>query len=236
MDHFQQIYTSQAWAYHRMIQAEDADGNLLKCLNEIAAPQGRRLLDLGTGTGRIPLLLAGLPSLIVGLDLHRAMLKVNCEERAAVRGDWHLAQGDFGMLPFPGASFDVLTAGWAIGHLRHWEAGAWRSVIGGVLIEMERVTAPGGTLIILETLGTGSLTPSPPTQELAEYFTWLEEFWRYRRTVVRTDYAFSSPSEAVRMMEFFFGPELTAKIHRYQWARVPEWTGVWVKSQKAARA
>ena len=55
MDHFQRIYASQASAYHQMIAAEDADGELRAVLAEFAPRPGERLLDLGSGTGRIPL-------------------------------------------------------------------------------------------------------------------------------------------------------------------------------------
>ena len=33
--------------------------------------------------------------------------------------------------------------------------------------------------------------------------------------------------EAVARTEFFFGPELAARIRANGWARLPEWTGVW---------
>ena len=42
-----------------MITAEDVDGNLLATLSSLVSFQGKRVLDLGTGTGRIPLLLNG---------------------------------------------------------------------------------------------------------------------------------------------------------------------------------
>ena len=232
MDHFQLIYSSRAADYHRMIAPEDADGNLLSALRAVTPFAGKRLLDLGTGTGRLPLLLAREAAQMVGLDMHGDMLRENAVQRESVSGKWGLVQGDMRALPFPSAWAEVVTAGWAIGHLRGWFADDWRTQIGQVLREMRRVVAPGGAIIIMETLTTGSLTPAPPTEGLAEYYGWLENEWGFRRQAIRTDYQFASVQEAVERTEFFFGAEMAAKIQEYGWARLPEWTGVWSK-QKA---
>ncbi len=77
MDHFQRIYTSRAADYQAMIAAEDADGNLLQAIEAVTPLAGKRVLDLGTGTGRLPQLLAGRVQSLIGVDLHRAMLLEN---------------------------------------------------------------------------------------------------------------------------------------------------------------
>ena len=88
-------------------------------------------------------------------------------------------------LPFHSAWADLVSAGWAIGHLRSWFADDWQTQIGSVLDEMHRVVAPGGALIILETLSTGSLTPAPPNAALAEYYDWPEQTWGFSRETIR---------------------------------------------------
>jgi ubiquinone/menaquinone biosynthesis C-methylase UbiE len=227
MDHFEAIYSRRAADYQRMIAPEDIDGNLLRALEAITPLSGRRVVDLGTGTGRLPLLLSGRAGAVVGLDLHRAMLRENARQRASCGGAWPLIQGDMRALPLADACADVVTAGWAIGHWRGWRPDDWRAQVAGILREMLRVAAPGGTLVVCETLSTGSLTPAPPTPGLAEYYAWLESDWGFARQTIRTDYQFTSVAEAVRLTEFFFGPELAEKIRANGWARLPEWTGVW---------
>ena len=163
------------------------------------------------------------------LDLHGDMLRENQVQRSRRQGEWHLMQGDMRALPLPTAWADVATAGWAIGHFTDWYAAEWQLQIGRVLREMQRVVRPGGALIIIETLTTGSLTPAPPNERLARYYDWLENNWGFSRQEISTDYQFSSVEEAAGYIEFFFGSALVQKVRENNWARVPEWTGVWGK-------
>jgi ubiquinone/menaquinone biosynthesis C-methylase UbiE len=227
VDHFQRIYSHRATDYERMIAPEDVDGHLLAALRSLTNWRGKRVLDLGTGTGRLPRLLAGEGARVAGLDLYADMLRENAAQRTLTRGQWSLARGDMRTLPYADAHADAVTAGWSIGHSRGWYADDWRTHIGHMLREMHRIAARDGWLIILETLTTGSETPAPPTEGLAEYYAWLEEAWGFTRQAIRTDYQFASVEEAVARTEFFFGAELAEKIRANGWARLPEWTGVW---------
>lgn len=233
MDHFRHIYTHQADNYHRMITPEDYEGNLLPALQRVTPLTGKRVLDLGTGTGRLPLLLRDQMAQVIGLDLHAAMLQENQHQREQAGGLWNLVQGDMRALPFPGGWAEVVTAGWSIGHLRGWYQEDWQTQIGRVLREMHRLVVPGGALIIIETLTTGSLTPAPPSKHLAEYYTWLESEWGFARQTIRTDYKFACVEEAVSQTEFFFGAALAAMIGQQEWSQLPEWTGVWGKQIQA---
>jgi ubiquinone/menaquinone biosynthesis C-methylase UbiE len=229
MDHFEDIYAHRAAEYHQMIDAEDVDQQLLPTIERVTALRDKRVLDLGTGTGRLPLLIGGQAAHLIGLDLHRDMLEQNVAQRQLRRGRWEVVQGDMRYLPFPSGWADVVTAGWAIGHMRKWFAADWRAQIGRVLNEMHRVVTAGGALIVIETLSTGSLAPAPPNAEYAEYYDWLEREWGFDRQTIQTDYHFASVDQAVARTEFFFGPEIAARIREQGWARLPEWTGVWSK-------
>jgi hypothetical protein len=123
----------------------------------------------------------------------------------------------------------MVIAGWSIGHLRSWYANTWPVEIGQVIEEMRRLATHGGHLVIFETLTTGSLVPAAPTAALAEYYTWLETVWGFKRTTLRTDYAFSSVDQAIEHTEFFFGQEMAEVIRQNGWSHLPEWTGMWSK-------
>ena len=229
MDHFKNIYAHKAAEYHQMISVEDADGNLLSALEQAMPLKGKSILDLGTGTGRIPLLLNHVGGKIVGLDLNHAMLVEQAVQKEQVDGNWSLVEGDMHYLPFPSGWVDVVIAGWAIGHQIGWFPKEWRIHVEKILNEMQRVVKPGGAVIIMETMSTGSLTPAPPNQDLADYYAFLEKNWMFSRKVIATDYTFKSVSEAAGAVEFFFGAEMTDLINKNGWARLPEWTGVWSK-------
>lgn len=228
-DHFIRIYNNSADAYHRMIAVEDVDGHLLPALEAVGPLAGKRTLDLGSGTGRLPLLLHAQAGPLLALDLHAPMLHEQARWRGAVGGHWHLSQADYRQLPVPSGWAEVVTAGWSIGHLQGWYPDDWQQQVDRVLREMHRVLAPGGIMVIIETLGTGALVAAPPHAGLAGYYAWIEGVWGLSRQTISTDYQFASVDEAVEYSAFFFGEEMAAAVRKNAWARLPEWTGVWGK-------
>jgi len=227
LDHFVNIYRNQAAAYHELIAAEDVDGNLRSTLQQITSLDNSRILDLGGGTGRIPLLFGDKSTELLSIDLHRDMLREQAMQRDALGGNWLLAQADLRQLPLASNWADVVIAGWAIGHFRSWHANDWTGQVDRAVAEMQRTAKAAGTLIILETMGTGSDSAGPPTPGLTEYYAWLEEKYGFQREVISTDYEFANLDKAVELTEFFFGSDLAEKVRAKNWVRVPEWTGVW---------
>lgn len=224
-DHFIRIYQAHARAYHELIAYEDVDGNLRQALTAITPFTKQRILDLGTGTGRIPLLFPEVP--VIGLDLHRAMLLENQHQQQPDPGP--LVEGDMRFLPLPRQTFEIITAGWALGHFTGWFPADWKQQAAYVLEEMQRVVVPGGVLIILETMTTGALTPAPPNASLAAYYEWLQGEWGFHQDVIQTDYLFDDLDQAIQHTAFFFGNELANQVRQENWVRLPEWTGIWSK-------
>lgn len=92
---------------------------------------------------------------------------------------------------------------------------------------MKRVLRPGGTAIIIETLGTATETPRPPSSHLADLYSWLETGHGFASSWIRTDYQFVSLREAEELTWFFFGLEMAELVVREKLIILPECTGIW---------
>jgi len=113
---------------------------------ELAAVQsGNRALDLCCGTGDLALALARRGAEVTGLDFSPAMLEI-AEARRQRNfkppiSNLKFMAGDALQLPFPDASFDIVTVGYGLRNLTSWEKG---------LAEMHRVARPGARLVVLD--------------------------------------------------------------------------------------
>ena len=82
---------------------------------------GRTVLDVGTGTGRLALLMTAAGASVTGIDASDEMLKVAGERAAAQRADVHFAIGDAHALAFPDRSFDVVVSSRVLMHTPRWQ-------------------------------------------------------------------------------------------------------------------
>lgn len=217
---YEEIYRDHAEQYDRLVRAEDHAGQLGATLGALLELQDRVVVEVGAGTGRVTRMLVNGGAKVVASEAADGMFQLG--KASVPEAEWILA--DARDLPVPDQSADVGVAGWVFGHVRHWEPERWREEIGRGLDELARVVRPGGTLIVIETLGTGHRAPKPPNAELAEYYGWLETERGFVCQPIRTDYRFESPAEARELIGFFFG---AAKAELIQDATLPECTGVW---------
>lgn len=226
---YRQTYRSGAVEYQQLVAAEDADGNLGPALGALLEGLSS-VVEIGAGTGRVTRLLRRLGLDVVATEPSANMLgqAVRLDE---ADGTVHFCQAEAAHLPLRSGSFDGAIAGWVFGHQREWRPSDWRETIAGFLDECDRVTS-GGTVVIIETLGTGHETPSP-TPELAEYYSWLEQVMGFDRQWVRTDYLFPTVETAAEVTGSFFGPQFAELVREHAWARVPECTGIWVRPSDA---
>lgn len=119
-----------------------------------ALTEDDRLLDLACGTG--DLLFAAAPRVgrAIGLDItHRMLCLARARSTAAP-----VVAGDMLALPFPGATFSVVTVGYGLRNVPD---------LGRALDEIARVLAPGGRLLSLD-----FNRPSNPIVRAA-YLTYL---------------------------------------------------------------
>jgi 2-polyprenyl-3-methyl-5-hydroxy-6-metoxy-1,4-benzoquinol methylase len=82
--------------------------------------KGRRILDVGTGTGRAALLFARGGAQVTGVDASDEMLKVACERAAAEGLTIRFLPGDAHALAFPDQSFDVVVSLRVLMHTPDW--------------------------------------------------------------------------------------------------------------------
>lgn len=227
-DHFQNIYAQHADQYEALVLREDYQGNILKALENIKPLAGLDVVEMGAGTGRLTLMLAPLVKSIHAFDGSQHMLDVTVDKlKKSGLSNWSADVADNRALPVESASADLSIQGWSFGHFCGWYPDTWRDEIGKAVGEMKRVLRPGGTAIILETLGTGRETPQAPTEGLAAYYAWLEKEQGFSATWIRTDYQFESLDEARSLTSFFFGDDLATQVVQNNWIILPECTGIW---------
>ncbi|MCX8205171.1 MAG: methyltransferase domain-containing protein [Candidatus Nezhaarchaeota archaeon] len=147
------------------------------------------VLDLGTGTGLLALLLAEVGyRRIIGLDINEHMLRV--AKRKLARYSVELVQGDGMRLPIADGSVDAVVSKSALWMMPSPER---------AVEEMVRVTRPGGLVLALESSGVSKLRrPSPwiylsgsPIRHLYLFYLekvlgrgrglTVEQFWRELR-------------------------------------------------------
>jgi ubiquinone/menaquinone biosynthesis C-methylase UbiE len=204
MTDFATIYAHHAEDYDRLVAREDYQGNLLRAIRQIRPLQGARVAEPGAGTGRVTRLIAPWARHVVASDRSAHMLSVARRRLADLQID------NATLIVADNAALPLRT-----------------DRIGQAIDEMRRVLKPGGTSIVIETLGTGSEKPQPPNQHLADYYAWLERDRGFHRTWIRTDYRFASGGEANELTGFFFGSAALYQLLPDGRAIVPECTGLW---------
>lgn len=227
-DHFQTIYRQHANLYEALIAREDYQQRLLPAIAAVCSQEEAQVVEMGVGTGRLTRLLAPVARSIVGFDASRHMLEE--ARRQLSRTGCHnvsLAVADNRHVPIRSGCAHLAIEGWSLGHLTGWYPDTWRVEIKRAVDEMLRLVMPGGTAIILETLGAGREDPYPPATALAEFYEYLEYERGFSRTWLRTDYQFQSLSEAETLTRFFFGGELAQRVVDEKWVVLPECTGLW---------
>jgi ArsR family transcriptional regulator len=138
-EYFERI--APIWDEERSLHAAAAtvEGVILDVIGD--RPLGR-VLDVGTGTGRMLQLLADRADRAVGLDASHSMLSVARAnlERLGVQG-WELRQGDVHSPPLERASFDLVV----VHQVLHYLDDPARA-----LAEVAGLVAPSGRLLVVD--------------------------------------------------------------------------------------
>lgn len=226
-DNFKRVYEREAVQYDRLVSCEDHQGSILRAIKRIVDLAGSTVVEFGAGSGRLTRLLAPFVERIHACDASPHMLDV---ARAGLDAlgltNVDLATADNKRLPAPDGQADVAIAGWSFGHCCDWFPHTWKDEVAAAVDEVARVLRPRGTAIILETLGTGSSVPQPPSERLARYYAWLEQEQGFSSLAIRTDYRFASVREAKELCGAFFGADFLRQVDVSS-EIVPECTGIW---------
>ena len=226
-DH-RQIYAESPARYDALVAAEDWQRRLLPAITDIARLRDAAVVEFGAGTGRLTRLLAPPARSVHAFDIAPAMLRVARRHLTRMpQVSCSLTVADNRALPLPARCADVAVAGWSFGHSTVWNSDCWHGEIRPALDEMLRVLRPGGTALILETLGLGAETPRAPTAELADYYRWLEAERGFTRRWLRTDFRFASVAGGEDLLRFFFGDAVARQLRRSGSRILPECTGIW---------
>lgn len=101
-----------------------------------------QVLDLGTGSGAVAFLLAGMGHRVTGIDLAEGML-AEARRRSGYAANPMFGFGDAAAPQFEDGTFDALTARYVLWTLRRPDA---------ALAEWLRVLRPGGVLVVVDSL------------------------------------------------------------------------------------
>ena len=226
------IYAQHAPAYAQLVAHEDYEGRLLPAIWRLHPLQGANVVEFGAGTGRLTRLLVPHAAAIYAHDGSPHMLATARQQLADVPSCTFVA-ADHRAMPLPARCADLVLEGWAFAQLAAWHLPDWRAVLVPAMREMLRVLRPGGTAILIETLGTGALEPAPPADWFEAVYAWFEGEYGFTRSWIRTDFRFATRQEAEAGIRFFFGDEQAAAIMAAAWTArdgatiVPECTGIW---------
>ena len=176
----------------------DPDGAIWAAMREVAGWAGRRVLDLGCGSGYHLPLLAHEAAHVVGLEPHPPLVS-RAQARVAGLGRVEVRTGGAQAIPLPDDSIDVVHARWAYFFGAGCEPG---------LAEVERVLAPGGTAFVVDNDATRSTFGAWFRRAWPDYDpSAVERFWRRQgyevaRVDMRWQFATRADFEAVVRIEF----------------------------------
>ncbi|MBC2961510.1 class I SAM-dependent methyltransferase [Nocardioides deserti] len=168
-------------------RAVDPDGRIEAAMAEVAAWDGRTVLDLGCGTGFHLPRFAATAARVVGVEPHPDLVTLARRRTRRLAGV-EVLRGTAQSVPLPDSSVDVVHARWAYFFGPGCEPG---------LAEVARVVRRGGTAFVVDNDASRSTFgrwfrrgfPHLPAPEVVERF-WAQQGWT--RVPLDVGWSFSS--------------------------------------------
>jgi ubiquinone/menaquinone biosynthesis C-methylase UbiE len=167
------LYDWTARGYDRLKAFDEADETRFLGLPLATALSGRNrpcVLDVATGTGRLPRTLLRQPNFdgnVVGLDLSAKMLRIAQQHLVLHRDQAGLLRASVTPLPFADGQFEAVTC---------LEALEFFTDATIALDEMVRVLQPGGWLLITNRVGWEAWLMPGHTWSRAQLLSILQQF------------------------------------------------------------
>lgn len=171
------------WA-DRYDKAVTADSQLYARYNEVLdmvveivnVSVGKRVLDIGIGTGNLALRCLARGATVVGLDPSKRMLAKACEKVSdCPRAEFRQVDEPFLHIPYPNASFDAVVSTYTFHHIPH-------RLKPESVREMVRVLKPDGLWV----LGDLIFENEEAERKALHQYRWLEEEYFARNEELRT--------------------------------------------------
>ena len=149
--------------------------------------EGQQVLDIAGGTGDLSLAFApkvGASGRVVHTDINEAMLREGRNRLLDAGVSLPTLVCDAEKLPFPDASFDLVTVAFGLRNMTHKE---------DALREMNRVLTPGGKLLVLEFSKVAK-----PLEKIYDWYSF-KVLPRIGKLVANDDSSYQYLAESIRM-------------------------------------
>ena len=206
-----ELYDSEAALFDDISLHEDTSGKLRQFLLERFSFVGKSVLEAGAGAGRITDYYADQAKRVVVTDAYESMVSILKQKYAGV-DKITAALCDHRQLRsrFP-EPFDVFLSAFSFNY-------AFDPSVGDYDAFLEQILPPAGQHIIIECCGFYETFDYLPPESI-RYVRALEK--RFRKTVLPTEFVFSSPEQAVAAAKVLFSP-IAERVRQQNRAVIPE--------------
>jgi ubiquinone/menaquinone biosynthesis C-methylase UbiE len=220
--------------YARMKSYEDYQENTIKTIQSIIDLTGKRVVELGAGTGNITFQLVKYAQMVHAFDIAEPMLRIaRKQQRKNKTRNCEFRFGDHRKIPLPDNSAHVIVIGWALNGFVKLDDDSWKSDLDEIIKECFRVLKDDGALLILETANMAGELPwgeifHPNRKLLAQY---LKEKYQFGCTFYSNDWDFKNKRN-IKKSRFFLGDYLTDMVLKSGSVIMEECVGIWSNGMK----
>ncbi|MFZ4857831.1 MAG: class I SAM-dependent methyltransferase [Desulfuromonadaceae bacterium] len=225
-----EIYEGFASEYDEFVSHGDYEGNLKQSLGSCFDFRNKSVYEFGVGTGRVTSLYVDLAKESKCFDRSEHMMARAKQNLKDFKSKATFEKCDNLQIDLLAPGADCVIEGWSFVHT----VGKFEEierVVSKIVHDCSRLLNENGQMIFIESLGTNTSEPAAPSIKTKKFYELLEGEYKFRRTVVRTDYRFDSVEDATRIFSFFFGDVVSKGIQEKNLKVIPEFTGIWMRGK-----